>query len=445
MFISLGYLSKKMLIPLLIPILYSIRHRLSDDFDKKIYGESKHRPVFLNTFLISIGYSINFFLFIIEYKRSKSGRKKTQENHFNNQLIIEKEKMQKKQKKFQIIFLVLLPLFNFFNFLSYDISSIFKPKEYNKNYFYTISIPIYFIITALMSYLYLNNKFYLHQKTSMIISPLLSLILLAFLIILNNGDKNNNTLYSVLFLVQCLALKSLRYVLYVFGKVFMDKMFVTHIKLMTFLGLFGILFSLIANGISFFIDLKFIENPNLNDYFVIQNDFKRFKNIFDDWGNYKKYDLMVLILIIILWFGENFITWFCIYTFSPNHFTTYASINTIAALIMEIYNSISNNNNNNNYYKNKEFIIFICLSSILALFGVFVSGLIFNEILIIKVCNMDKYTNVEINRRQKEEIEINMVKYNSGNKSNNISECPDSSFESDSQCDKTPNTSFKSD
>lgn len=444
MFISLGYLSTKMLVPLLIPILYSIRHYLSDDFDKKIYGESKRRPVFLNTFLISISYSINFFLFIIEYKRSKSGRKKTQEKHFDNQLIIEKIKMEKKQKKCRTLFLILLPLFNFFNFLSYDISSMFKPREYNKNYFYTISIPIYLIITAFMSYLFLNYKFYVHQKTSMIISPLLSLLLLAFLIALNSSDKKNNTLFSVLFLVQCLGLKSLRYVLYVFGKVFMDKMFVTHIKLMTFLGLFGILFSLIVNGISFFIDLKFIEDPNLNDYFIIKNDFKRFKNIFDEWGDYEDYDLMILIAIIILWFAENYIIWFCIYTFSPNHFTTYSSINTIAALIMEIYHSIFNKN------KNKELIIFICILSILALFGVFVSGLIFNEILIIRVCNMDKYTNVEINRRQKEETQISMVKYNSTNKSNASSnnEFPDNSFDSDnldSQMEKASNTSFKSD
>ena len=446
MFISLGYLSTKMLVPLLIPILYSVRHRLSDNFDKKLYGPAKHRPVFLNTFLISISFSINFVLFIIEYKRSRSGRKKIQDNRFDNQLIIEKTKMKKKQKKYRIIFLILLPLFNFFNYLSYDITSMFKPKEYNKNYFYTISIPIYFIVTAFMSYFFLNYKFYIHQKTSMIITPLLSLFLLAFLIILNNGEKLNNTVYSVLFLVKCLGLKSLRYVLYVFGKVFMDKLFVTHIKLMTFLGLFGIVFSLIANAVSFYIDLNFIDNTSLNDYFINDNGFKRFKNIFDDWGNYEDYDLMILIVIIILLFAENYIIWFCIYTFSPNHFTTYSSINAIAALIMEIYNNISTKN------KSKEFTFFICISSILALFGVFVSGLIFNEILIIRICKMDKYTNVEINRRQKEETQISMVNYNSNisNKSciSSNNEFPETSFDSDnfdSQMDKTSNTSLKSD
>ena len=433
-FISLGHVSKNMLIPLLIPILYSIRHRLSDELDKNIYGDSKHRPVFLNTFLISISYSINFILFIIEYKRTKTNRKKTQEKHFDNQLIIEKNKLEKRHKKYRTVFLFLLPFFNFFNYLSYDILNIFKPKEYYKNYFYPISIPIYLIITAHMSYLFLNYKFYLHQKTSMIISPLLSLLLLAFLIILNNTDQKNNTLYSVLFLILCVGLKSLRYILYVFGKVFMDKMFVTHIKLMTFLGLFGIIFSLIANAISFLINLEFIENPDLNDYFIIQTGFKRFKNIFDNWGYSEDYQWITLILVIIFWFAENYIVWFCIYTFSPNHFTIYSSINSIAALIMEIYNYTFVENNKNILMN------LISIPFIIAVFGVFASGLIFNEIFIIRVCNMDQYTKVEINRRQKEETQITMVKYNSTNKSNSSSsnEFPESSFDSenlDSQLD----------
>ena len=190
MFISFGYLSKKMLIPLLIPILYSIRHYLLNIFDQKIKAsESKQQSVFLNTFIISISYSLNIFLLIIEYYKTKSSQKTIQQNDYNNQLIIEKNKMERKQKLYTNIILILLPLFNFFNFLSYDILNIFKPDDYNRIYFYPISIPIYFIITAILSNIFLNYKFYCHQKTTMIISPLLSLTLLSFLILLNNDDK----------------------------------------------------------------------------------------------------------------------------------------------------------------------------------------------------------------------------------------------------------------
>ena len=414
MFISFGYLSKKMLIPILIPILYSIRHYLLNIFDQKIKAsESKKQSVFLNTFIISIIYSLNIFLLIIEYYKTKSSQKTIQQNDYNNQLIIEKNKMERKQKLYTNIILILLPLFNFFNFLSYDILNIFKPGDYNRIYFYPISIPIYFIITAILSHIFLNYKFYCHQKTTMIISPLLSLTLLSFLILLNNDDKkSNSSVNSILFLIQCLILKSLRYVVFIFGKLFMEKMFVSHIKLMTFLGIFGIVFSLITNYLSFYINLKFIDNTNLNDYFVITNDFKRFKNIFDKWGDFGEYNWVILILIsiIILWFAENYVSWFCVYTFSPNHFTIYSSICVILELLFELIGF-------------KEYnvkIIVLCILSVLVHFLIFISSLIFNEILIIRICKMDQNTNVEINKRQKEEIE-NMVNKRETLSSNNNS------------------------
>ena len=290
---------------------------------------------------------------------------------------------------------------------------MFKPPEYNKNFFYPISIPFFFIITAFMSYLFLNFKFYLHQKISMIISPILSLALLVILILIRKEkEKANNTLISVLFLIECLGLKSLRYILYVFGKLFMEKLFVSHIKLMTFLGVFGVLFSLIVNFLFIFIKMNFIQNPDLNDYFEIENGNKRLKNIFDSLGKLGDYNWLILIGIIILWFFENYIVWFCIYAFSPNHYTIYSSINSLSSLLLALYG------------KEKWYIVF----AIFALCGVFFCGLVFNEIIIIRLCNMDKNTNVEINRRQKEEAQISMVKYDDRRSNNRFT---DNSFDSD--------------
>ena len=98
MFISLGHLSKKMIIPLSIPIFYSLRHYILDLFDDKL-SENKKQSVFLNTFILSIGYSLNFFLFLIEKKKIKSSKKIIQEKEFDNQLLIEKEKRRKNTKK----------------------------------------------------------------------------------------------------------------------------------------------------------------------------------------------------------------------------------------------------------------------------------------------------------------------------------------------------------
>ena len=321
MFVSFGYLSNKMIIPLLIPILYSIRHYLLEEFEEKLREpnnkNTKKPSVFLKTFIVSISYSLNSILFIIEYNKTKTSKKKKKQKEFDNQLLIEKLKNEKKQRKCRLLLLFLLPLLNYLILLFYDILSIFKPKEYYKYYFYPLSIPFFFIITALLSFLLLNYKIYCHQTLAMIISPILSLSLLIILVI-KNWNEENITIDTNLFLVEILGLRSLRYVLAVLGKLFMEKMFVSHIKLMSYLGIFGIIFSLIANSLSFFINLKWVKNnPNLNDFFIIHDNKKRLKNIFDHWGNFDSLTCFIFIGIIILWFIEKHIIWFCIYTLVP--------------------------------------------------------------------------------------------------------------------------------
>ena len=416
-FISLGYLSKKMLIPLLIPFFYCLRHYVLEQLDKELQESNineKRQSVFINTFLISVTYSLDILLFLIENKNSKSKTKVTQEKKFDNQLIIERIKIEKKQKTYTWIYLFLLSIFNFFNYLFYDIIGMFKPPEYNKNFFYSLSIPIFFIITALMSYLFLNYKIYLHQKVAMIISPFFSLSLLVIIRLLGTNEKNNNTLYSVFFLIECLGLRSLRYVLVVLGKLFMEKMFVTQFKLMAFMGIFGILFSIITNLISYLINVSFIENPSLNDYFIIkENGTKILKNIFNGWGEFTTEKCLLLILTVLVWWAENNIMWYSIYELSPNHYTVYASISSIIILFIELVI--------------KEFdihTIFISVFTSVSLCGIFICGLIFNEIIIIRICGMDKYTNVEINKRQKLETINSLTKFNC--------ELPETSFDNDS-------------
>ena len=433
MLISLGYLSIKMLIPILIPVIYIIRHFLLDHLDDRFfeYKEKKHHSVFLHTFLVSISYSINIILYIVEYKITQSDIKKIQEKEFDNQLIIEKLKIKKKKKKYRILFLILLSFFNFFNYLFYDILEIFKPDDYNKILFYPLSIPVYFIITAYMSFLFLNYKFYFHQKTSMIISLILSICLFAILIIyIIYKEKKNISLTSFLFLIEFIGIKSLRYILFVFGKLFIEKMFVSHIKLMAFLGIFGIVFSLIGNSLSFLIKMNFVENPEKNDFFKIENGKKRLKTIFDSWGNFDVLTWLILIVIILLWFAENYTVWFCISTFSPNHFTIYSSISSIFALIFELI-------------KQKNYIV---LPVFLILCGIFISTLIFNEIIIIRFYKMDINTNVEINRRQKEEKQNIKIRNSDTNNSNN-NDLTENSFNSEisNKNGRDSKISFKSD
>ena len=206
-------------------------------------------------------------------------------------------------------------------------------------------------------------------------------------------------------------------------------MFVSHIKLMAFLGIFGIVFSLIGNSLSFLIKMNFVENPDKNDFFKIENGKKRLKTIFDSWGNFDVFTCLILIGIILLWFVENYVVWFCISTFSPNHFTIYSSISSIFALIFEIKQNI-----------------LLVLPVFLILCGIFISTLIFNEIIIIRFYKMDINTNVEINRRQKEEKQNIKIRNSDTNNSNN-NDLTENSFNSEisNKNGRDSKISFKSD
>ena len=155
-----------------------------------------------------------------------------------------------------------------------------------------------------MSYQFLNIHIHRHQITTMIISLLFSLSL--FFILIIYGENINKSFYAILFLIEIVGIRSLRYVLAVLGKLFMSKMYSSHIELMTFFGLFGILFSLITNAIFLFINMNFIKNPELNEYFYIDNDssFKRFQTIFDSWDIFVD-SFLYLIGTIICFFLKN--------------------------------------------------------------------------------------------------------------------------------------------
>ena len=374
MFISFGYLSKNMLISLFIPIVYIIRHYILE----KIYkGEEK--SVFLNPFIAVLSYSLNIILLIIENRSLKTRKKSLKNKEFKNQLIIEKKKMDKIKKIKRIIIILLLSIYNFCNYQIYDLAKIFKPEEYIKYYFYSSSITVFFLSSALMSYLILGTKIYRHQKLSMIISPILSFIML-FIFIKNFSIK----FIDILYLCLCLLLINFRFILMVFGKLFMEKYFISQIKLLSFFGIFGLLFSLIVNYISTFLEFKNFEYKK-------EFEGKKLRNIFGCWEIINK---GYFFFSIFFWFLENYLIWFCVSTLSPNHCVIYRNISSTFYILRDLYNN-----------KNK----FISMTSIISLVWILICGLIFNEIIIIRVCKFDKNTAVELDKRQKEDFKTSFI------------------------------------
>lgn len=367
MFISLGYFSKKMFIPLLIPLIYIIRHNILKELKK-----GKKISVFTNTFIVSLSYLFNIILLIIETKSIPS-KKETLFNQFNNQLIIERKRIEKEKTKKKFLFLFLISFFNFLNFQVYDIVKIFKPDDYNEHYFYSISITFFFLSTALMSYLFLGTNIYKHQKLSMIISPVLSVIMCCTFI--------QKFQLKLIYLCICLLLRNFRFILMIIGKLFMEKYFISKVKILSFFGIIGVLLSIMTNLLSYF--LKFDNSEGKKEI-----DNHRIRTVFDIWSEINKIQFFST---IILWFVENHLIWFCISELSPNHYIIYRNISSLFNVFKEIYGDK----------------IYMQIISFIALIGIFICGLIFNELIIIRICGFDKYTALEVDRRQKEEIENN--------------------------------------
>ena len=404
MIISFGYLSKKMLIPLLIPLVYLLRHFVLEQANNE-KENNEISSIFINTFIASLSYSINILLLGIENELIKSIRKSKQNKEFDNQLLIEKIKIEKKKTKKRILFLIIISIYNFFNLQAYDLIKILMPDNYKQYYFYSISITVFFLSTALFSYLLLGIKIYKHQILSMIISPILSILMF---IVFITDLVNESITKTFLYLIICLLVRNFRFILMVFGKLIMEKYYVTQTKLLSYFGICGLILSLITNCFSYFIEFPDYENEK---YFYG----KRLLNIFDYWKYMKK---GYFIFSIFLWFIENYLIWFCISGFSPNHYIIFRNISSILVILPDIYKE----------EQFGEFDIWIKIFSSFGLFGIYICGLIFNEIIIIRIWNLEKYTAIELDKRQREETENIINADNNDDETRNVfSEISDSS------------------
>ena len=294
---------------------------------------------------------------------------------------MKKKKIEKKKAYKRIIFLILISIFNYFNLQGYDFIKIYKPDNYKPYYFYSISITVFFLSTAFFTYLLFGIKFYRHQKISMIISPILSIIMFCILI-----SQIGIDLMTILYLIICLLVRNFRYILIVFGKLFMEKYYVTQIKLLSFFGICGLLLTLITNFVFSFIEFSDFE---YRDEF----DGNKLLNLFDYLKKMDILNIIILLLSIFLWFIDNYISWFCISEFGPNHYIVFTNVSSILIIYKELICD-----------SNKKLSLNIILVFVFTFIGMIICGLIFNEIIIIRVWNLERYTAVEIDKRQREEI-----------------------------------------
>ena len=318
-------------------------------------------PVYVYLYLMVLGEIMGGLLIYLYQYNSKKKRKKIR--YFGIDLIYNKNTVG--DNDFQIAFLIFLA--SFFDVFSYIHGTIFFPKEFSS----CVDMRLYCtqtIASALIFIYVLKYKMKKHHKFSLIAS---SLCLLLTIIIDGVFKANNITLekfcfayFIIIFKDFCLSINNC------IEKYLVDTNYINPFKVLSFEGLFGIIFSILAS--------------------LVHGDL--FKEIID---KYKEKDLGEFILLIFLLFLSFILSMIL------NAYKVYANIifspmersliNYIFNPLFNIYYFVVRVDFNNNYYS---FFLseFICI--IISFFGC-----IYNEYIILSYCNLDLETNYAIKKR----------------------------------------------
>lgn len=411
---ALGNLSLKLIAPFLIPLFYLVRHYFLKSFDNSFLNDKQEnkKSCLMHTFMINIGYLFAGLFVYIENQKTKSksiidkdeklfqsfsdtGRR-NEENPNNDlsqgyisQFDLQRTELKRDRKKKLTIYFLLLGVFNYFNWQIYDILNMQKFTSYESYYFYSLSVSFFFLVTAVASKLILKIRIYKHQTYSMALSFLLSLSIF-FILLFKDQERDKNYSQIFLALLIFIPVRSLRFIVYVIGKKFMINLYISHSQIIFFNGIIGIIGNLLLSLLTYMIKFErnFIDHKK-DDYFMNEENGKyRLINIFDVFANFSSNSIVYFIPSIIFWFLENYCIWLTISLLSPCHYIIYANIIMIVFSFCDGEGLFFLSGYGNFIY----YIIF-------AFLGVIFSSLVFNEIIIIKLCGLDKNTSLEIYKR----------------------------------------------
>ena len=405
MFIEFGIINYKLLFPLIYPCLYQIRRLIHDD-SKPFYE------------LITgyFGYLLGgIVFFIIKYRMKKIHSERENKNNKNecenenqrislieneennsniftendnnnlydlsnvnaiDQMKIIKQKALKKQNRKKYLFLFVLALINLIPMTI----ECFTNKNIKLNYLnFKIGSSLFYMILfyIIFSRIILGYRLYTHQLLSFIIIIICISVLLLFYLIYEENINYKALIFISLYLFFIMSLYSLYNVL---EKKYFNKYMDSPYHLMYIIGLISLCILLIYELITVFI------------FGIRNNDFNGF--IFQIIYNYKNnlylYPLIFIADIIsaFLWIAGIQLT---IYFFSPGHIIISESLSQILTTIIQ--------NTLDNYNIYSKIIIYFLFIIIV------ISSLIYNEVIIINLCSLNKNTKKKIITRAKTEIE----------------------------------------
>ena len=394
--IELGIIDYKIIIPLIYPFLYQIRGLFHKDEDKPIF------MCFTNFF----GYLISGIIYLIikwRMRRNKNNDlengEKTKENIIidseesprehsirkisfynlgDNLIKIETDKIRKKRLRNQYLFILLLVIIYLIPmFLDSYVSSNSDSYLGTSTAF---SLFFFIFFNILLSRIILGQKIYLHQFFSSIIIAI-CIIIVIIIIFVRKINFSSEELLNLVLVIIVTALYTLFNVLAKkYYNIYMDSPY----HFMFIIGLFASSLILLYEIITVLIYGK---NTNFNGIF------HTFGIKFDKYGGLYVLVFIGDILSAFIWLAGIQLT---VYFFTPCHFIISESISQIITTII--------NSTWKDFYAVE--IVFIYIFFVIILFAAF----IYNEIIIINVCNFNKDTNKNISKRQLSETEEILIK-----------------------------------
>ena len=304
----------------------------------------------------------------------KSSKKIRVKNNctIKNQIIIEKEKINKRQTRKKYLFILgltiiyLIPMF----------LDSYCSSNQNINFKTSSSVSVFFCIISyvLLSRLILGHKIYRHQIFSLTIIIVCNII--SIILILTGEINNVNSNMALNFVLMAVILSL--YALYnVLEKIFFNSFMTSPYYLMFIIGLITLVLIIIYETITC---LAFGDNKDFNGaFYQIKYNIK----------NIKLYPLLFIgdVISAFLWVGGIHLT---VYFFSPCHFIISESISQILSTII--------NNSLEGYNIAATIVIYVLFVIIIF------ASLIYNEIIILKFWKLNINTKKHITKRSNSEL-----------------------------------------
>ena len=387
MWVEFGEIKKHLLILLIYPIgIISVRI--------SIYYNNNNPYFFLFIFFIS--HLLALIPLFIQKKIGKTSNKEnnseddmaTEQDNKNSKIVLkdldfkvkneitelsdelEAQNKRKKYLKLSFIAIIYFLTYTFFYYINF-----INPTTFYGN----ISMITEVFYFSLFNRIILGNKIYSHHFFSMILITISIIGVYILLIIKYIEDNPNwNPWYAIIFPTIFNFIAYLFFCFYLIkSKVYIEKYFISIYELICYLGLFCLIILLILEPISFFIPCNHPIICYEGHFAGIISGFKSISNI---------QEIILSLLSIIFLFMTCLGLWLTVKYLSPCHFLTSDSLITLELNIMvDFYNP------NFTLMTNPLFYIF----SVITIFGC----LIYNEIIVIKICNLNYNTRNEIIKR----------------------------------------------